>query len=394
MTSDLLVNLLATGIAFVLGLVSRTLYARLKVKRAAKREIASRSRRHPRYSAAWLIEYYRRRGAEADLFVADHGTRRQTVPFLVKPAWTADDQTEESLLDQSVPHRLSEVAVDERVLAARGKYLAVADEGGEPWNDLIACAAGVTDSASGPRVRLILARYFQYLSACGPIEDETYAAIAKPSRATPLRDAVLPDADRAAACARGAHAFGMQVATVFDTGTRHVVLIQRRSFALSIYGGALAVVPVFGCQSLDLSERTPVSLFHNYLREVYEELYGGVEVQRRGTRVDPTWFYREAPIARLLAARDRGDVEFDLLGFGFDALNGEMDLCALAYISDRRYAEEELAVMTTNWEIQDITVHDLWGDELTELMVSNEFSPGSVFTLARAREVLAGRRYR
>ncbi|MFE0027371.1 hypothetical protein [Amycolatopsis sp. NPDC059021] len=392
MTSELLVNLLAAGIAFLVGVTSRSTHGWLKRKRALAHEAESRIRRHPRYSADWLIRYYRRRGADKDLYVADHGSRRQVVPFLTKPSWYADGLVE-SIVDQQVPHELSAVPVDTKVLAARGRYLAVEDEGGEPWNELLACAAGVTEDGSGPRVRLVLARYFQYLSACGPIEDETYAAIAKPSRATPLRDRVLPDVDVAARCSRGAHAFGMQVATVFDTGGRHVVLIQRRSFAVSIYGGALAVVPVFGCQSVDLSERTPVSLFHNYLREVYEELYGGVEVQRRGTRVDPTWFYREAPIARLLAARERGDLEFTLLGFGFDALNAEMDLCALAYVSDRRYAEEEIAVMTTNWEIQDIAIHDLWGSELTDLMLAGEFSPGSVFTLARAREVLADRRH-
>jgi hypothetical protein len=115
-------------------------------------------------------------------------------------------------------------------------------------------------------------------------------------------------------------------------------------------------------------------------------------VQRRSARVDPTWFYREAPIARLLSARDRGDLEFQLLGFGFDALNAEMDLCALAYISDHRYATEELAAMTVNWEIQDISVFDLRSAELDDAMRAGEFSPGSVFTLARAREVLAGRR--
>jgi len=392
MTADLLVNLLATGIAFMLGLVSRGLYSRVSKRRQVTAEIRSRQRRHPRYSAGWLIEYYRRRGRESELYSTECAGTPLSVPFLYRPSWAADGLDEESLLVQRQPHEVSEVVVDQRVLARRSRYLAVADEAGEPWNEWLACAAGVTETAAGPRIRLVLARYFQYLSACGPIEDETYAAIAKRSRRTPLRDAVLPDVTRAAECTRGAHAFGMQVATVFDTGDRCLVLIQRRSFAVSIYGGALAVVPVFGCQSLDLSERTPVSLFHNYLREVYEELYGGIEVQRRGTRVDPTWFYREAPIARLLATQSRGDLDFKILGFGFDALNAEMDLCALAYISDHRYAAEELAVMTVNWEIQDIAVYDLWGSELNAAMQAGEFSPGSVFTLARTREVLAHRR--
>lgn len=253
---------------------------------------------------------------------------------------------------QSQPHETSTVEVDQRVLAKRGKYLTVVDDSGEPWNEWLACAAGVEETGAGPHIRLVLARYFQYLSACGPIEDETYAAIAKPSRRTPLRDSVLCDAETAMARGRGAHAFGMQVATVFDTGSRQLVLIQRRSYAVSIT----------------------------------------VEVQRRSARVDPTWFYREAPNARLLSVHHRGQLDFRLLGFGFDALNGEMDMCALAHISDESDVTDELAAMTTNWEIQDIDVYDLWGDALSAAMLAGEFSPGCVFTLARAREVLADRR--
>lgn len=392
MTVDLLINLTATGIAFVLGLFSRSVYGRLASRRRVRLEDVSRVQRHPRYSGTWLVDYYRRRGRIGDLLAVDCGGQRIVVPFLVRDSWRRDDLTEESLLVQSSPHEMSNAPIDKRVLAGRSRYLAVVDESGEPWNELLACAAGIEESASGPRVRLVLAQYFQYLSACGPIEDETYAAIRKKSRAMPLRNSVLPDVETAMACKRGAHAFGMQVATVFDTGTRLLVLIQRRSYAVSVYGGALAVVPVFGCQSLDLSERTPVSLFHNYLREVYEELYGGLEVQRYSARVDPTWFYREAPIARLLATKERGDFDFRLLGFGFDALNGEVDLCALALISDPRYAADELAVMKANWEIQDIQVYDLWGAELDQEILAGEFSPGSVFTLVRAREMLADRR--
>jgi hypothetical protein len=162
------------------------------------------------------------------------------------------------------------------------------DKSGEPWNDLIACSDGVAETDTGPRIQLQVAEYFQYLSACGPLEDETFRAVRSARTKTPIRDRVLSSATEAARCGLGADAFGMQVAVVFDDGRRFRILIQRHSYSVSIYGGALAVVPVFGCQTTDLSVDSNISLFHNFLREIYQELYGGVEVEQKTAQVDPT----------------------------------------------------------------------------------------------------------
>jgi hypothetical protein len=86
MTADLLVNLLATGIAFVLGLSSRTLYGRITRRRRASAELRSREQRHPRYSTAWLVAYYRRRGRECDLYATECAGTRLVVPLIVGPA--------------------------------------------------------------------------------------------------------------------------------------------------------------------------------------------------------------------------------------------------------------------------------------------------------------------
>lgn len=84
MTVDPLINLLATGIAFVLGLFSRSLYGRFDRSRKRRSSERSRRERHPSYSAAWLIEYYRRRGRLADLFTVDCDGGRLVVPFLLR----------------------------------------------------------------------------------------------------------------------------------------------------------------------------------------------------------------------------------------------------------------------------------------------------------------------
>jgi hypothetical protein len=388
-TRDLLINLLAAGIAFSTGVGARSAFVRIKVKRKIVESRKVQEKRHPRYTHGWLVEYYLNRDRLDDLYLFQDGHRRRFVPFLTKPSWTDHGFDENELVEQSLPHPRSDAPIDQAILRRRGSYLTVVDDAGEPWNDLMCVVDQVERTADGPRIRLILAEYFQFLSACGALEDETYAAVRNPRARTPIRDAVLTSADQAARCLRRAHGFGMQCSFVFDDGGRLKVLIQRRSHSVSIYGGALAVVPVFGCQSIDLSERTNVSIFHNFLREVYEELYGGEEVEKRGDHVDPRWFYKEPPIARLLEAQDRGLLDFRIFGFGFDALNGEVDICGLAYLKDPDFTKRELAEMRANWEMQEINSWDLFGDELTEALITGEFSPGSVYTLAETRKYLA-----
>jgi hypothetical protein len=389
-TQDLLINLVASGVAFTLGVSVRSVRQRIRNAKDSAGSRRIKEQRHPRFTHGWLLEYYLRRDRLDDLYLLVDGNRRRIVPFLTKPSWTDHDFDETVLVQQELPHRRSDTEVDEEILRRRRAYLAVDDENGEPWNDLLAVVVEVQETEEGPRIRLALAEYFQFLTACGALEDETYAAVRNRKSPTPVRDAVLGSVDDAAQARRGAHGFGMQCAFVFPEEGRLRVLIQRRSHSVSIYGGALAVVPVFGCQSMDLSDRTPVSIFHNFLREVYEELYGGEEVEKRGNRVDPTWYYQEPPIAGLIAAREAGLMEFRTLGFGFDGLNGEVDICGLAYVKDPEFARRELPVLKANWEIQDINCWDLFGDDLTDAMFAGDFSPGSVYTIAEARRYLAG----
>ncbi len=91
-----------------------------------------------------------------------------------------------------------------------------------------------------------------------------------------------------------------------------------------------------------------------------------------------------------IAAHEDGGLDFRILGFGFDALNGEVDICGLAYIRDPEFGRRELPSLKANWEIQDISAWDLFGVDLTEALFAGEFSPGSVYTLGEARRHLAG----
>lgn len=386
---DIVINLIATGIAFLAGLTTRSFLSRVRRARLARNRRMIRQQRHPRFSCPWLIRYYDEKLTADDLYGFQHESQWIRVPFVMKSSWNLRGYPEDELLRQEIPQLMSQVSIDRRALKRRSRYMKLTRSDGEVWNEYIACVFSVEDDSAGPRIHLGVAEYFQFLSACGPLEDETFRSIgSRRRRSTPLRDRVLSSADVAAKCRLGAHAFGMQVAVVFDTGVDLKILIQRRSHAVSLYGGALAVVPVFGCQTVDLTPDTEISLFHNFLREIYEELYGGTEIEQRSARVDPRWFYREAPIAHVRRAHAQGVVEFELLGFGFDALNGEMDLMALTMFKKSRFSNSHLEEMKTNWEIHDIHVWSLFGSDLTDAILAGEFSPGSVYALTQVRERL------
>jgi hypothetical protein len=285
------------------------------------------------------------------------------------------------------------VVVKPRVVRSKGLHIDLTNDKGEEWNDLIASVAGIVDDRGAPKIKIQLAEYYQFLTACFPLEEETYRAIRNSRRrlrsASPVRDKLFGSVEAAEKCLLGAQPIGIQAATVFMMAGGPKILIQQRAANVSSYGGALAVVPVFGCQTNDLTDQTKLSLFHNFLREVYEELYGGVEVERATSRLDCFWFYRTPPIERILEAQRNHLVDWRLLGFGFDTLNAELDLMALALFHRGRFTEREFSEMRGNWEINRIQALDLFGDDLTELIMGDEFSAGSVYAIIEARKLLS-----
>ncbi|MBK3632084.1 hypothetical protein JHN52_03755 [Streptomyces sp. MBT97] len=390
--TELAIGLITSLFSFSCGLLYQKARAMVVSRRTSEEARRIGEERHPSFTMKWLVEYYFRRDLMHELLLVETDQRRNFIPFLTKNSWKVDEADESGLLDQCVPHPLSDAPLKENVLHRRGKYLEGVSGGPEEWNDLLACAERIEETPNGPRIKVHLAEYFQYLSSCGSLEDETYDAIRRPGRKTPIRDEALSSIAAASQNPLGAHGLGMQVALVYGDATEYKILVQRRSNSVALYGGALAVVPVFGCQTLDITAQTHLSFFHNFLRETYEELYGGTEVERRGPQVDPTWFYSKPPVARLLDYHASGILSFRILGFGIDALNGEVNVAALALITDSAVAAREIREMRVNWEVQQISAWHLFGEELDVGLTRGDFSPGSAYAIARAREYLAGRR--
>lgn len=391
---DLAVDLIAALIAFLCGLAFRPVRANVQARVARRRTELLQRIRDPSYTRDWLVGFYG--GAESgQLYCYEEDGRRVATQLLMLDQWNFNEEVlEEDLLIQCVPQLHSSADVDMRTVRRKGKHIDLTNPDGSEWNELIASVSHVADEAGRPKIYVQVADYFQFLSACFPIEDETYRVVGSRlvglAKRAKLRRRFLPSVKAAAEGRLGAQPIGMQVVVVFETSQGPYVLIQQRAQNVSSYGGALAVVPVFGCQTDDLTDGTPVSLFRNFLRETYEELYGGVEVERSGKRLDPFWFHRTPSIERLLAARRVGYLSWRLLGFGFDALNGELDIMAIAVFHRGRFTDHEFNDMKGNWEIHRIQALPLFGQDVSDILASRGMSAGSIFAIRKAREIMGG----
>lgn len=390
MTQDLAINLIAAFIAFLLGLVVRAAWSKRNVTKEERQLAKVHAQMSPAFTQQWLIEYYLRNGALGDLVLVEANGQRTFVPVLTRPEWQFAVSADSEIIDQSTPLAGSDVQVNTRIVESRRKFIADDPQVGGLWDDNLVRVDFVDSQLVGPpRITVGVCRYFQYLTACGELEEETFAAVRNQSRTTPLRDNAVPNATTAAECILGAHGLGMQVSFVLRLDDEYWVLVQQRSRTVATYGGAQAVVPVFAVQTVDLSENSEVDLKHNFLRELYEELLGGDEVNRPGARLDPRWFYEEKRVQQLMELEQTGSFSFTILGLCFDALNGEANLAGLALLEDGEFAKELVRDMRGNWEMDHVHIERLDSSELSRLMVAGEFQPGSAFSLLRAREYLA-----
>lgn len=386
---DLALNLIASAISFALGVFGKLLYDRLRRGRSSAELVRRLRRGNPAYTAPWIIRYYEKAGRGDELYESRTVLPGHKLQFLVKPSWILDTGDDRSLLVQEVPQKVVLSSIDRRALRRRGH--AIKSAAGEHWNDYHSCALQVEETEDGPRIHVGVCRYLQYLSVSGSLEDETFRAVERRSKRrpprAPLRDRGFSSVDDAARGGLGVHSIGMVTAFVYKDGESEMVLIHRRSPNVSTYSGALGVVPMFSCQTTDLGPATEVSLTNNFLRELYEELYGGLEAQSASTRVQKNWYESVEELAPYVSPKSREKLR--IIGFGFDARNAQLIIGSIFTIDDPTFVKTEIPRMRGNWEMSDIDIISLRGLVMKQFLLADQFTPACAFTLTRALELLS-----
>jgi hypothetical protein len=386
--SDLLPELIVAVVIFALGALSREIHRRLwPVLSRVRRRRQLRQRPTASEIRTWLVSYYEADNRRPQLATYEEDGSIESLPLLFEESWRRFRFVNASRLSAS------SVPVDARVLRWKGKYITLKNPDGSEWNDPLVVAARIQAGPPDDRrvaLSVAMATYYQYLSRCGALERETYRAIQARRRAathrSPLRNSTLASREHVYDMALGAQAVGYCVALVFETESGPQVLLQRRSSTVTTYPDCLAVAPVYGCQPVAEGSHMRFEPKFDLLREYFEELFNNDVAARPLLRRSLSWLSHQGPVSTLLELEASGEATFQELGFGVDALNGEIDIAAVLYFSTSAFAEEILPALELNWEYNHFTTVGLLNHEQHGVSPARDFHPGSALTLVLARE--------
>jgi hypothetical protein len=121
-----------------------------------------------------------------------------------------------------------------------------------------------------------------------------------------------------------------------------------RSDQSGSHAGLCHVIPSGMLQPEFGDPETEWSVYHGFLKEYGEELFGET-IQPGAGRADD--FYSEWPaVSSLLRAIDAGRSEFHVTGLVVNALNLRPEICTLLLVRDAAWWERQAGRMRSNWE--------------------------------------------
>jgi hypothetical protein len=320
------------------------------------------------------------------LYAVRGAGQSKPLAFLSLPQWCYPALDGSLDIAHGTPLQKSQAPVDDATLAELGKHISLNRPDGSPWNSPLITLERV--EADPVKLRVGWSEYYQYLSTCGRLEFETRRAILRGGR-TPFRDQKFAAPDMLIAAALEAQAVGICACVVYqDKAAVYQVLLQRRQENVATYPGTYAVVPMFGCQPLQHDPPHGVSIKHDLLREFGEELFSVPELIYPTTHLRYDWFYGLPQIKDLLALERERKLKLIPLGFGFDGLNGELDIALLCLFESEEFFESYGTAMRGNWEIRNIGTADIFSPEVDQIISGDRCHPGSAFTIDLARNYL------
>jgi hypothetical protein len=123
--------------------------------------------------------------------------------------------------------------------------------------------------------------------------------------------------------------------------------IQRRSAAVADGQGMLSIIPRGFHESL-IDQQKDVAPSLSCYREIYEELFGGKEVEQHTERLRHDWFFGERQMRWFLDHKN--SYELICTCFGIDAISGNYQFGTLLIIHDEEYWDTFGREMEANWE--------------------------------------------
>lgn len=331
----------------------------------------------------WLIDYYIKNGFEANLFMASINGEKKQIPFLTKNNWFGKCFDTKTLLKIGNDRDSCDVKVDKKFITKR-KLL-----GQTLWDAPFLCLKKISETEFSITIETIKCQYYQYVSKCGLLEEETIKLINRKRKKSPLRDKYARTLDHLINGRLSANGIGVQSLIAFKSTNGYEFLLQKRSDKLCIAPGYTAVVPCFGCIPWEDSNEESDILLFNFLKEFYEELYNQEELIENTKRLREDWFFDREPIRTLLELKRKGEFTLHAIGFGFDALTAEVNISLLAQINNTDFIKQELRRMQYNWEIKGIETINQGSKKMAEWLKSGELLPSCAFAISNALKIIS-----
>lgn len=327
----------------------------------------------------WLFKYYQKEFKEGMFYQVEIDNQKKTIPMFVLPKWIQCHNNTESFLQYN--RKTSSIPVDKKLIRYRKKL------GQNLWNDSMLCLDKIVEQNGKVFVEAKKCDFFQYVSRCGNIEDETIRAIQKNTTKAPLRDQYAKSLEKLKEGSLETNGIGVHTFLALKNGKSYNLLIQKRSDNLLFKGGLKAGVPCLGCTPVEDSIEKDV-LSYNVLKEIYEELYDKEEVIKKTKRLVVNWFYQQEPIKSIINLRKENKIEIKVLGFGIEALSGEVNLSVLVIINDEDFIRQEISRMSHNWEMNGVEPIDYKSKTLDKWILKDEVIPPCAYSIIEARKHL------
>ncbi len=170
----------------------------------------------------------------------------------------------------------------------------------------------------------------------------------------PLRNEKLPDGKSIIDFSNRMCAGG--ISTLFAMARPHpyndfVIPVQKRASNVSDSQGLLSPIPRAFHQPM-VDHLSELKLSFSVYRELYEELFGGIEGEENVKRLKPDWWLHNSKPVQWFYDH-KGAYIFECICLGIDLLSGNYHFGIVLAVRDESFWNEFGHLLITNWEVAD-----------------------------------------
>ena len=305
----------------------------------------------------FLAGYYRRKAVPMFTYPCS----RAEVPLYVRPSWRT--LTEQNLVMEFNPieREVNLTEPEQQFLKLHARIREILGRG-KLWNGRVFRLVALDVSEHALRLRFEAGRFFNSLAHQDFLENE--ARLALTSRLTNEADAsdCLPVRDAVASSAKAIEQFckhhvagvGISNLILFRSGkeTYRPAVRSRGNLSLAAVDG---IVDNISSGIFDISNADPridFEIKYKVFKEIYEELFGGKDVEKEIKQFNPDFFFDKPGIRELRPMLKDGRAFFRITGFCIDLMRVAPEITTVLVVRDPKYYTKYKNVFITNEEYQ------------------------------------------